>query len=811
MVQHLTRQQARELPSFIDSPKFEPAIGLCLAETLWFTIQRDGKPVTSFVPGWRPSSISALFYPLLILEFRHANNDSAYWLLDNKFTYLTSAFEQLPANVKTFIGFRAKSIAIFLEGTDGSEIPHRCPDDVRSFLELSPASRRDILECFGLTGAENQPEATEQGFLCEVETDSAGLHRHVGVERAHELLAHGDPIVLLPGWRIRSLSSLFFPVFVADLQHDDGHAAYWFFDRHGNYLVDRWDRLPESAGLIVAAHSAMILEDLWQDIVAGPGDRTRDHVEAFLALPLVTRNAIFDLHHSPARPEHQTTTWTLTEPVSATMGHVAQTELGPVLLDPGHTQRLLQRDLQGQNIALVNEGAVSWPSPLDGRELPASGAALLLDNLCFAYRVQDPEAGLTFYLIALGGHFRLFALYFPQNDLLVARDAHQLDGALRYQTRYRLLLLRHAVHRGQSMLAGAGKPPGEIHHTFRGHPAILIGHFIWQDLSGVHSLLAGTKPDRVPRFLVPETHLQPEIFGPIDTIFPALKGRVVRTDDIFDALVPGLYEANARVIKATGMHVPRAIGTSVLAGYKASPANRRLLTRCRNLSRECDILVLVGLRVGNRTIIDIAAFATRIISAIADEFPKAGIILDGQNASGQYVYDCFGDNQAAPDSFLRQELDIAAALSRHAAARGITLINNVGRPMVESLLWCEAADFFVAPWGAALAKYRWICNKPGLVLTGRWNLLHRGDLPIYHGPAYNQDPSEMWFNDPDTAEDAVGPDETEVTLLERSNFSLDAAAVEAQLIALLRDRLKLRARPPEPEAPSAMLRRRIGG
>ena len=34
-------------------------------------------------------------------------------------------------------------------------------------------------------------------------------------------------------------------------------------------------------------------------------------------------------------------------------------------------------------------------------------------------------------------------------------------------------------------------------------------------------------------------------------------------------------------------------------------------------------------------------------------------------------------------------------------------------------------------WGAGLAKYRWVCNKPGLLLTGEWNLRHREDLHIY--------------------------------------------------------------------------------
>ena len=792
---HLTRQNVRELPSFIGSPQFDPERGLCLTGSMSMPIHRDGERVTDFVPDWQLQGVSLLFYPIVILQFRHLDERSAFWLLDRQLRYLGSAISELPPATRAAFARRVASIAVFLSATGAETIPYRMPDDVTSFLRLAPDMRRDILSSFGHTVAADipdrflpTPQMAGKSFFSEVETDAEGSHRYAGPDRGCELLADGKPIVLEPGWRIPRLSSLFFPIFVADLHHDDGRTAYWFFDGQGGFITDSWGRLPEPTRSVLAAYGATILEDLWQDVVAHPGRGTRDHVEAFLELPVATRKIIFDFMHSPPDPEARTVTWAMTDAEPEALAYVAQTERGAALLDRACLRKTLTRYVQDQNIALANEETITWPSPIDGRELPASGFALLIDNLCFAYRVQDLDIGFTFYIIAFEWHFRTFGLYLPENDLLVTRDGEHLASLLGYEANYRLNFLRHAVQFGDAVLAGSRQPPGKLYHTFRGHSAMHIGHFVWQDLSGIDHFLAAVKPERIPQFLVPESYLKPEIYGPIDEIFPILRGKVVRTDDMFSAMIPTLYREHSRVIKATSTYVRRAVGAAILRGYKDLPAWRKLVSRRRKIRGGSSIVVLLGLRVGNRTIPDIEFVGRHLISAICESFPAATVIIDGQNASPDAMYASVGDDAAAPDSFLRRETDIARALTKHAAAHGCRIINNIGRPVAESLLWCEIADFFVAPWGAALAKYRWICNKPGLVLAGRWNLQNLHELAIYHGADTNEAPAEMWFNSPQAVEDLVDDDEADVETFKRCNFRIDVQAVQEQLVGLLKER-----------------------
>ncbi len=56
-------------------------------------------------------------------------------------------------------------------------------------------------------------------------------------------------------------------------------------------------------------------------------------------------------------------------------------------------------------------------------------------------------------------------------------------------------------------------------------------------------------------------------------------------------------------------------------------------------------------------------------------------------------------------------------------------------------------------WGAGLAKYRWICNKPGFVITSHWNLTQRPDLNIYDHPGLMENPSPMYWLEPEMVTD----------------------------------------------------------
>ncbi len=67
-----------------------------------------------------------------------------------------------------------------------------------------------------------------------------------------------------------------------------------------------------------------------------------------------------------------------------------------------------------------------------------------------------------------------------------------------------------------------------------------------------------------------------------------------------------------------------------------------------------------------------------------------------------------------------------------------------------------------------------MCNKRGLVLTSRWNLLHRDYLHIYDSKEYFEPAMPLAFLDPSDVTDLDAGDEARGPLL---NFEVDYGKV----------------------------------
>ncbi|MBE7210060.1 MAG: hypothetical protein INR65_03505, partial [Gluconacetobacter diazotrophicus] len=127
-----------------------------------------------------------------------------------------------------------------------------------------------------------------------------------------------------------------------------------------------------------------------------------------------------------------------------------------------------------------------------------------------------------------------------------------------------------------------------------------------------------------------------------------------------------------------------------------------------------------------------------------------------------------------------------------AEENGLGFRSNINRSARISVLWCRRADAFLAPWGAALCKYRWICDTPGYAVTSRWNLEHRHDLRIYHPGADTGTATELLLNPPDTVTDLT-PERDEGGFDGRGDFVVSREPVFDAFVALLRRRLAARA------------------
>ena len=266
-------------------------------------------------------------------------------------------------------------------------------------------------------------------------------------------------------------------------------------------------------------------------------------------------------------------------------------------------------------------------------------------------------------------------------------------------------------------------------------------------------------PEQLPTTMIIGAAETPvELFGPIEALFPTTRGRIDRSLAIIDEFIRWTYRNDVWPTRITRDHVSAALRQRVMdhlakAGETAQVRDRLLAQRA---GRRRAPIVIFGLRVEDRTLVDLPAFCEAFVSFLAERYPGTIVMFDG--------YNCRPDVQAGPvnlgmvhhlTSQPPDDVEAArvAALTTRFAGEPVTIIATTGQSIAARLAWGRHADAAFAIWGAGLAKIRWLANLPTMVITGHRNLLHRSDLNIYHDAAFMEASAPVVFPDPSRVAD----------------------------------------------------------
>ncbi|MGI4748822.1 MAG: hypothetical protein ACRYGI_12595 [Janthinobacterium lividum] len=753
-------------------------------------------PLKSFAEGWRPGLVLTVLHPVLLLEFLHESGQAAFWLLDTDGMFIGNDFTALPAHLFEAVCRRGRPMLNWLRAMAAPGIACVQPASVTALLLVHLDIRRELAKTICAIDRTTMLSDAELGPVQDRSQLLLAPDARMAPPEHFAITQGGQPIQLGAGWRVDRVTTLFAPVIVLELLHEEGHQGVWYVDRQIEMLGNSALQLSGAMRLHLQCLCMSLFDELRDRVIMAPALTLTPDTSRFLDMAQMSRDDLLSFYFLCAglndRPAHN---WALTDSPTAPMSYsVPVAGGGKVVIDPDHARRTCLRFLRDELFRQIGTGTMIWPSPVDGQDIVVVPKTFYIDDLCFAYQLHDERHGLTFYVIALEWFFRSFALYFPSADLVVGVDAASLQVARSYTEKAGQLLLRHVTLYGADLVPSLQQPPTEIVHAFRGLHAIHLGHFVWQDLSGLSYMVDAFPAKDLPRCYVFDTRHHPEIYGPIDEIFPELAGKVVRSTGSFSAHIPHFYRNRQSVIKSTGISVPGQVRRRIGASLRRSARWQGPVSRAAQAHAE-GAVVVIGLRMGNRTIEDMGGFADRLVSMLANQLGTVTIVIDGHNSMGDEpgsTYTSFGDTPNGSSSFMQRELVIAELLERRYRGTAVSIVNNIDRPVLESVVWCSKADFFVAPWGAALAKYRWVCNTPGLVTSGRWNLEERGDLEIYNHPAAMDDPSPMIFNAAASATDIVKPG---ATAGDRSNYMLDETMVFAQVRTLIANHVDTRLNP----------------
>lgn len=548
-------------------------------------------------------------------------------------------------------------------------------------------------------------------------TRAGGRYQVAFASGPRPILAAGEPAILSPGWRPLHVYAGFAPIFLVELRHDSGQQATWFLDAQLDRIAGSVEELPPVAAAFLRQQARPLIQSIRHQLLCVEHPQLDARARALFTVNSATRLALLECCPSPfTRPAQHVNL------MSAPVSELARRREFAGLA-PQHLIAILRQDASVTNDSAVTTGLLSWPSPVDGAPV-ATNKMICLSYNHFAYRLVDRNE--VFYVVVYNGSWSIpLMVYFPGRNCAFA--LHDDPMLPEFNLSLDDLLLRHLLLFGDDIERFLNSNRTTIAFPMRNWH---IGHHLWNELSEIDRLRERFGVERLPEVLL-VGGARAEIYGEIDALFPELQGKVEHRIEGHE-IGRYVYRDSRCLLGPTQTPISRQLAERILRLNLARPAideDRRTLERFR--ARGAYPVVLLGLRMQNRTLVDLGEFYGNIIRYLLAKRGAALVVFDGDNARTQSA-DLTAAEQRIVDE-LREEF----------ADEPVEIVSTIGAPMARSLFWAVHADFFIAPWGAGMAKYCWICKKPGLAVTSRWNLNNRDDLDIY--TEYSDEPVAVEF------------------------------------------------------------------
>ncbi|KPF85180.1 hypothetical protein IP70_13415 [alpha proteobacterium AAP38] len=428
----------------------------------------------------------------------------------------------------------------------------------------------------------------------------------------------------------------------------------------------------------------------------------------------------------------------------------------------------------------INQGtSLTLPALTQDGTVACDGGVALTANT-FLYRFHEERHGLTYFVVASHLFNRVIGIYFPTGGEAIYKSAE--DRAF----------LEHSDPAQPISLALALeviRSPCLVTDYFRNAPGNgfsfvychhHLGHHLWNDLTGVDYLHSHASLDH-PWTIHVLGAQHSEMYGQMDHLFPNLEGRVQRDLQGLESYKLDAYKKGRIPAAPTGFRVTRSLREAVVHLNTQHPdcaAASDILSRLKAVRRP---VVLIGLRVENRTLVNLSEFCIELIDELHRVHGPVAVVIDGHNATqiaGASLVFTSHMQETAHVSPIQIEHAIADKLKQRYGGTEVEIIDLIGASMASSIFWSCACDYFVTPWGAGLAKYRWIANKEGVVLMNLSYHRHRFDYHIYFSEETMEGSADHYFLPAEFIEDAA-EEETLIVIPDgrRNNYRVKPGGV----------------------------------
>jgi hypothetical protein len=280
------------------------------------------------------------------------------------------------------------------------------------------------------------------------------------------------------------------------------------------------------------------------------------------------------------------------------------------------------------------------------------------------------------------------------------------------------------------------------------------------------------------------------MWGKLDAVFPQLAGLVDRSIQSETQLIERAYSDRLTLLRPADDHVSHRLATRIidLNEPEAKRSEQSEYERLRNAGFR---IFLLGLRIENRTLVDLADFCRRVVEFLHLEVGRVAVVVDGHNSSTggatSVLYESNGAQQSGRLGDIERRITDTLT-AQFANQPSVRIVNLIGKTIASSIFWCNRSELFVTPWGAGLAKYRWVCNKPGVVTAGPTYLRTAGHdtIHLYDSEKFMDRPTPVLFTAEADAEDVPGaPSPVSINDDARVNYRVRHQAVFALIRQLL--------------------------
>jgi len=348
--------------------------------------------------------------------------------------------------------------------------------------------------------------------------------------------------------------------------------------------------------------------------------------------------------------------------------------------------------------SLVETGYIYAVCPVSGRILRSNQSVYIQHNSFLPTGIYRFTGNEIFYLIFGCHHSIWLAIYFPRLELIVrpANNPFSTDyftvlnelkgGAVAFWQQFKSYISNQDKKEIAAVVGWLGN----------------LGHYFWNDLSGIQSLSDNQTLSKVNKFLMGNYN-----FFNLGEIFPEIPSEnIVQIPDRWSLLRTTL-ENNYFTVRLTDLVIKERLASNI---YQAA------ITRCsQDFLQELEKakkhfpLVWIQIRLRYRVWVSQVEGIANIIKALHLDYPNLGVVI-----VGNWYFTETDKIEGCP-----QIENEKATLEQIQALLppNINLYSIIGRPSYEIMAWANAIDTYIVPFASGITFVAKLANKVGVIHT----------------------------------------------------------------------------------------------